>query len=394
MFGTIEVRWRRLRLPLAVCAAAALVGGAAAAAAWWRESRVAEQMDVAEARLSEARGRHLALAEEQRTRRRFGPLYRRLAADGRIGEEQRERRTEAARSAAAATVLAASPRIGAPHLVQRTGPVEVRAADMSIDLEMRHEADLPVFLAALDREAPGLFTVSGCRLLRTDGTSTPFASVDASCRIRWQSVVLTGVEPGWTPPAGTGGGGDEARNEARDGGGDRPGDEPRGWRPDLADPPRETFGRLFTTVAQRAEIESAMAARTSGRQASEVPEETPIRPVPPPQSARWIRVGGVVARSGRPVYAWVDDRRVAVDGPPPVDGSPPEGATPAGAGTPRVRLGAGGRSIVVRPGQRFDPRTGAVIDPVHRPAGRFERGRFLHESSRAPLTDPPVLEQN
>ena len=269
MFGTIEVRWRRLRLPLAVCAAAALVGGAAAAAAWWRESRVAEQMDVAEARLSEARGRHLALAEEQRTRRRFGPLYRRLAADGRIGEEQGERWTEAARSAAAATVLAASPRIGAPRLVQRTGPVEVRAADMSIDLEMRHEADLPVFLAALDREATGLFTVSGCRLLRADGTSTPFASVDASCRIRWQSVVLTGVEPGWTPPPATGAG-DEARDEARDDGEDHPGDhagdEPRGWRPDLADPPRETFGRLFTTVAQRAEIESAMAVRSSGRQ--------------------------------------------------------------------------------------------------------------------------------
>ncbi len=400
MFGTIDVRWRRLRLPLAVCTAAALAGGAAAAAAWWHENRAAERMNAAEARLAEARGRHLALAEEQRTRRRFGPLYRRLAANGRIGEERIERRAEAVRRAGAA-VLSARHRTGASHVVRRTGPVEVRAADTSIDLEMRHEADLPVFLAALDREAPGLFTVPGCRLLRTDETGTPFASVGASCRIRWQSVVLTGVEPGWTPPAGADRG-DEAEHEAGDdggvGGGDQAGNGagagPRGWPRDLSDPPREAFGRLFTTVAQRAEIESATAARIAAKQAAEVPKETPLRSGPPPRATRWVRVGGVVVRTGRSVYAWIDGRRVAVDGPHPVEGWRPEEATPAEVETPGVRLGAGRRSIVVRPGQRFDPRTGAVIDPVHRPAGRFERDRFLRESSRAPLTDPPVLEQN
>ncbi len=409
MFGTTEIRWRRLRLPLAVCAAAALAGGAAAAAAWWREHRIAERMNVAETRLDAARGRYSALAEEERTRRRFGPLYRRLAADGRIGEGQPARRVEAVRSAAAA-VLAARQRTGAARVVQRSGPVEVRETGMSIDLEMRHEAELPSFFAALDREAPGLFTVSGCRLLRAGETGPPPASVGASCRIRWQSVALSGVEPGWRPAAGRDDGGDAGVVTGADdgaGSGDGAGAGSGGWSAELADPPRETFGRLFTTVAERAEIESApLAVRIAAGEAPEapaeapagIPEETPAgRPEPVSPPTRWVRVGGVVARSGRSVYAWVDDRRVAFDGPraaPAETAASAGAAAPAGAETLGVRLDAGRRSILVRPGQRFDPRTGAVIDPIRTPKGRSERDRSLRKSSRAPLTDPPALEQN
>ena len=384
MFEAVEVRWRRLRLPLAACAAAALVGGAATAAAWWREHRIGERADAAETRLEAARGRYSALAEEERTRRRYAPLYRRLAAEGLIGEEQPARRAEAVRSAAAA-VLAARHRAGARRVVQRGGPVEVRATGASIDLDLRHEAELPVFLAALDREAPGLFTVAGCRLLRADETSPPLAAIAASCRIRWQSVALSGVEPGWMPAAGN-----EVGDGAEDGPG--PGHVPEGWRPRLADPPRAPLGRLFTTAAERAGIESAAeASRTAARETAEVPEETPPPPEPPPRTTRWVRVGGVVTRSGRSVYAWIDDRRVAFDDP---RAAPAETAAPAGAETLGVRLDAGRRSILVRPGQRFDPRTGAVTDPIHTPKDRSERARSLHESSRAPLTVPPAREQN
>lgn len=392
MFGTIEIRWRRLRLPLAVCAAAVLAGGAVAAAAWRHEHRTADRMGAAETRLAEARDRYSALAEDRRTRRRYGPPYRRLAAEGRLGGEQPARWAEAVRSAAD-TVLAARHRFGASRVARRDGPIEVRETDMSIDLEMLHEADLPVFLAALDREAPGLFTVAGCRLLRTDETSPSLASVDASCRIRWQSVVLSGAAPGWMPAAAGSDDGEEAGPGPAAGPAAGSGVGSEGWGSALADPPRETFGRIFTTVVQRAEIESALAARLAAGEAPEapvetsaaipetVPEEVPARePEPPPRTTRWVRVGGVVARSGRPVYAWVDERRVAFDG----------AQTEAEADAHGVRLRAGRRSIVVRPGQRFDPRTGAVTDPIHRPTDRFERDRFLHDSSRAPLTDPPA----
>ena len=378
MFGTVDVRWRGLRFSLAAFTAATLAGGAAAATTWWHERRVVEGMQAAEVRLAEARGRYFALAEERETRRRFGPLYRRLAAHGRLGEEQPARWTEAMRSAVEG-IPAARYRLGSTHAVEKEGPVEVRATDMSIDLEIRHEAELPRFLAALEREAPGMFTVSGCRLGRTEGSETrepQSANVGAACRIRWQSVVLSGTGPGWLPTAG--------KDDGHDTGA-------VGAAPDegLVEPPRDTLGRLFTTAAERTRIDVALAVRNAATAAEEAPIESPSRPSPPPSQARWMHVGGVIHRSGRSVVAWIDGTRIASGVPHPERPSLAKPRPPSG-----VRLDTGARSIVVRPGQRFDPHTGAVSDPIRSPENRFRRGRSRRESSSAPLTDPPTPGQN
>ena len=387
MPGPVEIRWRRLRLSLAAFTAAALAGGTAAAAAWWQEQRAAERMEAAETRLAAARGRYSALAGERERWRRFGPLYRRLAAQGRLGGEQPARWTEAVRHAVAG-VPAARYRFGSTHVVENDGPVEVRATDLSLELEMRHEAELTRFLAALEREAPGTFTVSGCHLVRRDGpgarepppaaaSGDPGAAVDAACRIRWQSVVLSGTGPGWTPAAGLDGG--KAAGAAW-----------AGWEAAPVEPPRDTFGRLFTTAAERARIDAALMARAVAPEADEAPSAAPVRSGPPaqPGPARWVHVGGIVARSGRSVFAWIDGRRVGYVDPLP---KRPDPAESRAAG---IRVDAGGHSILVRPGQRFDPRTGAVSDPIRRPKDRSRRARSLRESSAAPLTDPPAPGQN
>ena len=381
MPGTVEIRWRRLRFSLAAFAAAALAGGAAVAAALWQEHRAGERMEAAETRLAAARGRYSALVGEREKWRRFGPLYRRLAAEGRLGGEQPARWTEAVKYAADG-LPAARYRFGSTHVVENDGPVEVRATDMSLELRMRHEAELTRFLAALEREAPGTFTVSGCRLVRADGPGAgepPRAAasgdadtvVDAACRIRWQSVVLSETGPGWTPAAGLDGGKVAGAAWA-------------GREAAPVEPPRDTFGRLFTTAAERARIDAALVARAMGPEADEAPDETwgavPVRSGPParPGPARWVHVGGIVARSGRSVFAWIDGRRVAY----------------AESRATGIRVDAGGHSILVRPGQRFDPRTGAVSDPIRKPKDRSPRARSLRESSTAPLTDPPASGQN
>ena len=387
MPGPVEIRWRRLRFSLAVFTAAALAGGAAAAAAWWQEQRAAERMEAAETRLAAARGRYSTLAGEREKWRRFGPLYRRMAAQGRLGGEQPARWTEAVRHAVAG-VPAARYRFGSTHVVENDGPVEVRETDLSLELEMRHEAELTRSLAALEREAPGTFTVSGCRLVRRDGpgarepppvaaSGAPGTAVDAACRIRWQSVVLSGTAPGWTPAAGLDGG--KAAGVAW-----------AGWEAAPVEPPRDAFGRLFTSAAERARIDAALAARAVAREADEAPSAAPVLSGPParPGPARWVHVGGIVARSGRSVFAWIDGRRVGYVDPLP---KRPDPAESRAAG---IRVDAGGHSILVRPGQRFDPRTGAVSDPIRRPKDRSRRARSLRESSAAPLTDPPAPGQN
>lgn len=378
MFGTIEIHWRRLRFSLAAFAAATLAGVAATAAAWWHEHRIMQGMEAAEVRLAEARKRYSVLAGEREKWRRFGPPYRRLAAQGRLGEERPASWTEAVRSAVAG-LPAARYRLGATHVVENEGPIEVRSTDMSIDLEMWHEAELSRFLAALEREAPGLFTVSGCRLERTDGSEAgepPPANVGAACRIRWQSVVLSGVEPGWTPAAGM--------DEGSDAGAAMAGSET-----ELVEPPEEALGRLFTTAAERTRIDSVRAARNAAREADETPDESPVRSEPLPREPHWMHVGGVVLRSGHSVVAWIDGKRVAHGG---TDPDRPALADPRPL--PGVRLDAGGHSILVRPGQRFDPRTGVVNDPIRGPENQLRRGRFRRMSSAAPLTHPPAPDQN
>ena len=384
MPGRVEIDWRRLRFSLAAFAAAALAGGAAAATAWWHEHRIVEGMEAAEIRLAEARGRFSALVGQREKRRRFASLYRRLAAQGRLGEERRARWTEAVQSAGAG-VPAVHHRFGSTHIIESHGPVEVRATDLSLEIEMRHEAELPRFLATLEREAPGMFTVSGCRLVRTDGTggrepppaaaTGAGAGVGAACRVRWQSVVLSGVEPGWTPAIDPDDGSDARAATA-------------GSEAGPAELPGESFGRLFTTAAERARIDAALAARNAATAAHETPSVSPVRSEPPPRRARWVRVGGIVARSGRSVFAWIDGRRVAYGE------SLPERSALADLPPPGVRLDAGSGSILVRPGQRFDPHTGAVSDLIRGPEERFRRGRSLRESSAAPLTDLPAPDQN
>ena len=382
MPGAVEIHWRRLRFSLAAFAAASLAGVAAAAAAWWHEHRILEGMEAAEVRLAEARERYTALAGEREERRRFAPRYRWLAARGRLGEEQPARWTEAAQSAGI-EVADARHRLGSTHLVENIGPVEVRATDLSIEIEMRHEAELTRFLAALEREAPGMFTVSGCRLVRTDGSgakepspaAVPGATVGAACRIRWQSVVLSGVEPGWTPASGP----DDGRDA---------GETAAGAEAVPAEPPRETFGRLFTTVAERARIDAALVARNAATAANGTPGVSPAASEPPPRRARWVHVGGVVARSGRSVFAWIDGRRVAYGDPLPKRPGPAESRATG------IRVDAGGHLLLVRPGQRFDPRTGAVSDPIRSPRERSRRGRSLRGSSAPPLTHLPAPGQN
>lgn len=373
--------WRRLRAGLLVCVACALAGGGAAGAGWWRERGAAQAFAGAEAQLVKARGRYLALAGERREWRRFGPLFRDLQARGRIGEERPARWIEGAR-AAAARIPDAKHRLGVPRTDAGGGPVAVRTADMSVDLDLRHEGELPAFFAELERRTGGLFDVSGCRLARIRERSTPApaldpspAAISASCRLRWRTVVLSGVEPGWSPAAVA----------AADGAGDGDGDGPPGVRAEsvLAEPSAGTFGRLFTTPAERARLVSAVAVREAAVPAP-APEVRPARQAPP-HRPRWIHVNGMIARSGRPVVAWVDGERAAYHGLHSGRGRV-AGDAPAG-----VRLDAGGRTITVRPGQRLDPATGEIADVLRgQPEGRLERDEFLRESSRPPLTPAPV----
>lgn len=368
---------RRRRVTLLVLSAAIVVGGGSAGAGWWHERVAVERLKWSETRLAEARGNYSVLADERRQWRHFSSRFREWKARGRIGPEQPAQWSDAVRTASSG-VSSSSHRLGATRPAEHDGAVEVRATDMSLELRLRHELELPRFLSALEREARGAFTVAGCRLARLGSEAArapPFAAIGASCRLRWHNVSVSGLEPVW-PLAEAVGGGEDANDGHFAMGGIRGGE------------PVASLGRLFTTPEERARIESAAVAQGAAERGSAGPGIRRLPRPPPSHRSRWVEVSGLVARADRSVAAWIDGKRVEYEGrsakrPKSIDPRPPG-----------VPVEVGGRRIAVLPGQRFDPATGVIADPVRREVLRLERVHPLQESSHLPLTVPPTSGKN
>lgn len=127
-----------------------------------------------------------------------------------------------------------------------------------------------------------------------------------------------------------------------------------------------TMGRLFTTPADRMQLDqqrtTALAQGAAGNAPSAAPpagsppgtppgmpaDSASAAPPPPPVP---VRFGGVLRRSDGRATVWVDDTpRDTV-----VRARPAAGAPAAG-----VPVDVGGRSVILKPGQSWDPATGTI----------------------------------
>ncbi len=126
-----------------------------------------------------------------------------------------------------------------------------------------------------------------------------------------------------------------------------------------------TLGRLFTTPGERMALDqqrSTMAAQPAGSPAAPgqpgaaagaavgMPGqagEAVAAPAPPPPAAP-VRLNGVVRRQNGQATIWVDNeaRDTTV-----------RGSTAAG-----VPVDVGGRRVLLKPGQSYDPNSGTVLD--------------------------------
>jgi hypothetical protein len=117
-----------------------------------------------------------------------------LREQGFVGPEPRLRWVEDLRAAAAQSGLIAiryelEPRRVHPDLPSG-GAYQLFVSPMKLVLDLRHEGDLPRFLARLESRAGGLFDVAACNLRRTrdGGISLEEANVSADCALRWYSL--------------------------------------------------------------------------------------------------------------------------------------------------------------------------------------------------------------
>ena len=185
-----------LRGPLWVLAMAALLVCALLAGSEWHWRGACDAHARAEGALAAASREFLSVDEDERLIRTRYPEYRRLAAEGMLGEEQRLDWLEALREADAMFKLPAiryaidarQTWLGSREI--DTGPYTLRSSDMSLSLALIHEGDLVRLLAHLRAARVGLFSVETCNLIRRANTDAPLASpaLDASCVLRWVTL--------------------------------------------------------------------------------------------------------------------------------------------------------------------------------------------------------------
>ncbi|MBC7861190.1 MAG: hypothetical protein H7Z39_20915 [Burkholderiaceae bacterium] len=117
-----------------------------------------------------------------------------------------------------------------------------------------------------------------------------------------------------------------------------------------------TLGRLFTSPADRAQIDALRAAGTNVQQIAPPPaaDATAAPPAPAPPPPEPVVLNGIIKRSDGKSTIWLNQT--------PQDDNPNLRAT---KGALSLRLPSG-RQVILQPGQRYDPLDGKVKD-AHEP---------------------------
>ena len=185
-----------IRGPLRVMVIAALLVGTLLAGSEWRWRAAREAHGRAESALAAASREFLLVDEDERLIRARYPEYRRLAAEGMLGEEQRLDWLEALREADATLKLPAIRYAIDARQTWRgsqeidTGPYTLRSSDMTLTLALLHEGDLVRLLEYLRAARVGLFSVESCTVGRRASADSLRANpaLDASCILRWVTL--------------------------------------------------------------------------------------------------------------------------------------------------------------------------------------------------------------
>lgn len=147
--------------------------------------------------LSEYRTRFRSIDDEKRLIEDLLPRFRAFEAEGLIGPEARLDWVE--------TLRVASRRLGLPELRYALGAQERLPANLDADgtgfgiyrslmdlhLGLLHEEDLIRLFEVMERESPGLFSVTSCRVRRAGAhfTHLPGAvNLRATCTLEWFSL--------------------------------------------------------------------------------------------------------------------------------------------------------------------------------------------------------------
>jgi hypothetical protein len=149
--------------------------------------------------------RYLAVDEEERLIQQYFPRFIGLHEQGVIGAEKRLDWIEVLRESGSAIELTSlgysiqSQKAYIPSFPVNMSGFRLYSSTMQLNMQLLHEGDLFSLLEALDRNAPGKFTVAGCKLNNNTANATLAdvnqSNVTAECHLEWFTLRLaSGLE--------------------------------------------------------------------------------------------------------------------------------------------------------------------------------------------------------
>lgn len=186
--------WRPWRLHALAFVLACLVAAGAAGIAVWFERQAEHALRGEEARYAQVRSRARVLEEEAHALREYLPQYRRLVAQGVIGEERRTDWIAALHALGQQHALSEirydlGPREDySPEFAGNSAPWRVQRSQMKLTLELARERDLPLLLDALAQARGEPVMVRECVLESREDAAL---RLTAACTLDW----LTLAEP-------------------------------------------------------------------------------------------------------------------------------------------------------------------------------------------------------
>ena len=132
----------------------------------------------------------------------------------------------------------------------------------------------------------------------------------------------------------------------------------------------ETFGRLFLTPEQRAQLDEIRLDPNFGKApelpVSEPSEDGPVGPVVP-----HLTINGLVIRSSGINASWINGRSIT-DAGSTREGIRVQTRKLRGGGTVRLELPGGLETVQIKPGQKIDLLSGGIFEPYEYQADEGE----------------------
>ena len=189
--------WSYLRSTVTTFACAAALSTSLLVGSAYFESRMEQEYRHSSDRLSALSRRYLAVDEEEDVIKDLLPQFMDLHKTGLLGKEHRLNWIEVLQDAGnrlqlpSLTYEIRAQKAHNPDILVPAGRYKIFVSEMTLNMQLLHEGDLFALLDLLNEQAKGLYTVSGCELIRNfvELTDNPGAgNVTATCVLEWFSV--------------------------------------------------------------------------------------------------------------------------------------------------------------------------------------------------------------